>query len=104
MGRKNDLGLGSARWNRIQIEPVPLGNDLFGGVSESRQCCIEKFSNRGFIAGDGFDVNQLPGQGDDIHDQRYNTGMAEGSVIVSKSGMSKRTVPLMLCCLNKEMP
>ena len=57
---------------RIDIESIVFDLDLLCLIAESTKLAIEKISDSSFIAGDGFNINELARKSDCIHGRRIN--------------------------------
>jgi hypothetical protein len=57
---------------RIDIESIVFDLDLSCLIAESTKFAIEKISDSSFIAGDGFNVNELARKRDCVHERRIN--------------------------------
>ncbi len=57
---------------RIDIESIVFDLDFFCLIAESTKFAIEKISHSSFMAGDGFNVNELTRKRDCIHGRRIN--------------------------------
>src|SRR5882762_3553895 len=60
MGGKKDLGERCRRKRREHIEAAVLHRNTFNVQSERRKLAMQQFAARRLIAGNGFDVDELP--------------------------------------------
>jgi uncharacterized protein len=69
---ENDLGIWLLRRRGVDIKAVALHRDFSRLVTYSAKLPVKIISNRSFVAGDGFDVDELASQRDGFHARRIN--------------------------------
>ena len=62
----------------VDIEAVALDGEFFESGSRSGELTIEIVSDGSFIAGDGFDVDELASERDCVHGRRINYSLRSG--------------------------
>lgn len=67
MRRKNDVGMGLLGRHSVDVFSIAIYRHSPGLVSQPAQFIEKEFTHCGFIPGNGFNVNQLPREGDRIH-------------------------------------
>jgi hypothetical protein len=67
MSRENNRRLRLFGRGRKYIAPPPFHGNLSSLESESAQFTLQKIANRTFITSDGFNIDELTGESDDVH-------------------------------------
>lgn len=78
MGGEDDLGIRLLRRRGVDIKAVAFYRDFLCLVADAAKLSIKIISNCSFVAGDGFDVDELASERDSVHPERINYGLRGG--------------------------
>ena len=68
------------------LQRVAFDRNLFCLKPSPEQFAMKEISHRAFVAGDGLDVHELTGEGDDIHARQDTLAQALGAVLRERPG------------------
>ena len=74
MRGKDHRGMRLLRRSRVDVEAIRLRLASFCLIAEAAEFSVKIISDRRFVAGDGFDVDELAGERDCVHADKNNAG------------------------------